>query len=33
MPLDEAEFSKLKSMPILVTEGGMANLIFQMLSG
>lgn len=27
MPLHEAEFSKLKSMPILVTEGGMFYLV------
>ena len=32
MPLDEAEFSKFKSMPILVTDDGMAYVIFQKLS-
>jgi hypothetical protein len=32
MPLHDVEFSKLKSMPILVTEDGMAYVIFQTLS-
>jgi sarcosine oxidase/L-pipecolate oxidase len=32
MPLDEAEFSELKFMPILVTESGMSYFIYQILS-
>ncbi len=32
MPLDDAEFSELESMPILVTENGMSCFIFQILS-